>query len=58
MVLEIWMYRDPQEIADDLIKKSAAEEKKTARKKEVARRNKTRRIKKLVKDAMKNGGMK
>ena len=52
------MYRDPQEIADDLIKKSAAEEKKTARKKEVARRNKARRIKKLVKDAMKKGGMK
>ncbi len=57
MPLESWMYLDPQEIGDALIKKSEAEAKKTARKKEVARKNKRRRIQKLVKDAMNKGGM-
>ena len=55
-ILEAWMYRDPGEIADELINKSAADQKRAARKKEVDRRNKARRIKKLVKEAMKKGG--
>lgn len=47
--LPAWMYRNPEEIADGLIARSAWNEKAAARKAELHRKHKSRRLKALVK---------
>lgn len=51
-----WMYKDPSEIADGLIARTAREEKADKRKAELHVLHRRRRIKALVRLAKKNGG--
>lgn len=51
-----WMYRDPCEIADGLIARSAKHRKEAERKAELHRKHKGRRIRSLVRIVKKNGG--
>lgn len=51
------MYRNPEDIADGLIARTAKLEKTEKRKAELHRKHRSRRIKALVKQA-KNGGLK
>lgn len=54
--LPSWMYGNPEDFADRLIATSSAVKKQEARKKEQARRNKSKRIQVLVRQAMMKGG--
>ncbi len=51
--LPAWLYRDPQEIADGLIARSARQEKEDKRKAELHLQHRRRRIKALVRLAKK-----
>jgi hypothetical protein len=53
MVLEAWMYANPEEIGDRIRKKSEADQKREKQQQEQHRKHKSRRIRALVKQAMK-----
>lgn len=55
-ILESWQYRNPEDIADGLIARTAKAEKIEARKAELHRIHRRRRIKALVRQVKRNGG--
>ncbi len=56
MTLEAWRYRDPSEIADELIARKKRETEQEKKHREIQRKHKHRRIAALTKIAMQNGG--
>jgi hypothetical protein len=51
-ILPVWMYRNPEDIADDLIHRNECEKRKEERRKIVERNNKRKRIEALTRKAM------
>jgi len=51
-ILPAWMYRNPNDIADDLLHRSECEIRKEERRQRVERQNKHKRIEALTRKAM------